>query len=98
MSQLTITMLSDWHIGSGTGRPGSVDRLIQRDTNNLPYIPAKTLTGILRDGCELVVEGLDEGKTGRWHDWLEYLFGSQDRKSTRLNSSHVSQSRMPSSA
>ena len=77
MSKLTITLLSDWHIGSGTGIPGGIDRLIQRDAHNLPYIPAKTLTGILRDGCELVVAGLDEGQTGRWHEWLEYLFGSQ---------------------
>ncbi len=74
---LTVTMLSDWHVGSGTGRPGSVDRLIQKDTEGLPYIPAKTLTGILRDGCELVATGLDEGDSGDWHDCLEYLFGSQ---------------------
>jgi CRISPR-associated protein Csx10 len=77
MSKLTITMLSDWHIGSGTGRPGSVDRLIQRDGDNLPYIPAKTLTGILRDACELVAMGLDNGAVGVWHRYLEYLFGSQ---------------------
>jgi CRISPR-associated protein Csx10 len=77
MNKLTITMLSDWHIGSGTGRPGSVDRLIQRDEDNLPYIPAKTLTGILRDACELVAMGLDDGVVGAWHHYLEYLFGSQ---------------------
>ena len=29
---------------------------------------------------------------------LEFLFGHEDRKSTRLNSSHMSESRMPSSA
>jgi CRISPR-associated protein Csx10 len=74
---ITIKMLSDWHVGSGTGRPGSIDRLIQRDSHDLPYIPAKTLTGILRDGCELVAAGLDEGNLGVWHDCLEYLFGSQ---------------------
>jgi CRISPR-associated protein Csx10 len=74
---ITIQMLSDWHIGSGTGRPGSVDRLIQRDTQGLPYIPAKTLTGILRDGCELVAAGLDESDSGVWHECLEYIFGSQ---------------------
>ena len=27
-----------------------------------------------------------------------FLFGMEDRKSTRLNSSHMSESRMPSSA
>jgi CRISPR-associated protein Csx10 len=78
MSKLTVTMLGDWHVGSGTGRPGSIDRLIQRDDFDLPYIPAKTLTGILRDGCELVAWGLDEGnEEGEWYKYLEYLFGSQ---------------------
>ena len=30
--------------------------------------------------------------------WVENALGHEDRKSTRLNSSHVSESRMPSSA
>ena len=31
-------------------------------------------------------------------EWLFHFIQSEDRKSTRLNSSHVSESRMPSSA
>ena len=50
---LKISMESDWHVGAGAGR-GEIDRVVQRDTDDLPYIPAKTLTGILRDGCEQV--------------------------------------------
>lgn len=76
--KLQITMQSDWHIGSGTGRPGNIDRLIQRDTNHLPYIPAKTLTGIWRDGCELVAQGLDADRSGQpWQQWVNWLFGDQ---------------------
>jgi CRISPR-associated protein Csx10 len=74
---LKVEMLSDWHIGSGTGRPGSIDRLVQRDINNLPYIPAKSLTGIWRDGCELVTQGLDAGEAGIWQQWIDWLFGEQ---------------------
>jgi len=75
---VTLTMLNDWHIGSGTGRPGDVDRLIQRDADGLPYIPAKTLTGIWRDACEQVAFGLDEGIAGgQWSQWVIHLFGSQ---------------------
>ena len=33
-----------------------------------------------------------------WDDGMEFNEISEDRKSTRLNSSHVSESRMPSSA
>jgi CRISPR-associated protein Csx10 len=75
---LQIKMLSDWHIGSGTGRPGNIDRLVQRDTCNLPYIPAKSLTGIWRDGCELVVQGLDADQSDmHWQQWVNWLFGEQ---------------------
>ena len=37
-------------------------------------------------------ENTQTGAEGRWTD------GDKDRKSTRLNSSHMSESRMPSSA
>lgn len=71
-----LTMLSDWHIGSGAGRFGDIDRLIQKDTDNLPYVPAKTLTGMWRDACELVALGLDEGdQRGVWMQWVDFLFG-----------------------
>lgn len=72
-----IKMLSDWHIGSGAGRPGDIDRLVIRDFDELPYIPAKTLTGMWRDACEQVAWGLDNDTTGIWGDWVNFLFGDQ---------------------
>ncbi len=77
--QLTIKIkfTSDWHIGSGAGIPGDIDSLVQKDQDGLPYIPAKTLTGILRDACELVAFGLDNGESGNWQEWVDYLFGEQ---------------------
>lgn len=74
---VTVTMLGDWHIGSGAGRHGLVDRSVQRDADDLPYIPAKTLAGVWRDGCEAAAHALDNGMPGPWHAWVEYLFGSQ---------------------
>ena len=74
---MRVTMLSDWHIGLGQSK-GDIDSLIQRDSDGLPYIPAKTLTGILRDSCELVALGLDNGnENGVWSQWVNFLFGSQ---------------------
>jgi CRISPR-associated protein Csx10 len=76
-STLSITLKSDWKIGSGTGRPGDVDQLIRRDSDQAPFLPAKTITGVLRDGCERVTHALDEGNAnGPWHTWLTYLFGN----------------------
>jgi CRISPR-associated protein Csx10 len=83
-----ITMLSDWHIGTGAGRPGDIDRLVQRDQDGFPYIPAKTLTGIWRDACETVAWGLDNGESATWVQWVKYLFGDQPalKKGTVLES------------
>jgi CRISPR-associated protein Csx10 len=73
---ITITMTSDWHIGSGAGH-GEIDSTVQRDSDGLPYIPAKTLTGILRDGCEQITQALDGNSSGKWHQWINFLFGDQ---------------------
>ncbi len=74
---LQVTMLSDWHVGSGMGRPGDVDRLVVRDSDELPYIPAKTLRGIWRDACERLARGLDNGTVGGWTKLVDHIFGSQ---------------------
>lgn len=72
-----LVMDSDWHVGTGAGRSGHIDRLVARDEDDLPYIPAKTLTGLWRDACERLTWGLDGGNDGRWSGWVDYLFGSQ---------------------
>ena len=44
------------------------------------------------------IVGVDEFKTGKVNRTAEELILPGDRKSTRLNSSHLARSRMPSSA
>jgi CRISPR-associated protein Csx10 len=74
---IQIKMTSDWHVGSGAGR-GEIDSAVQRDIDGLPYIPAKTLNGILRDGCEQIALTLDgENEQSLWHSWVDFLFGDQ---------------------
>ena len=75
--RIRLTMESDWHVGSGMGRPGNVDRLITRDADDLPFVPAKTLRGIWRDACERLCRGLDDGQVGAWSRLVDLLFGSQ---------------------
>jgi CRISPR-associated protein Csx10 len=72
-----LTMGSDWHVGSGMGRPGNIDRLIVRDADGLPFVPAKTVRGIWRDSCERLCRGLDGGQLGDWSRLVDRLFGSQ---------------------
>lgn len=77
--RIRLTMESDWHVGSGMGRPGNVDRLIVRDADGLPFVPAKTLRGIWRDACEQLCRGLDNGQDGPWSHLVARLFGGQPR-------------------
>ncbi|MHB1557393.1 MAG: RAMP superfamily CRISPR-associated protein [Isosphaeraceae bacterium] len=75
--RIRLTMRSDWHAGTGAGRPGNIDRLVIRDDDDLPYIPAKTLRGIWRDACERLARGLDGGQAGEWSRLVDTIFGSQ---------------------
>lgn len=74
---IRLTMLSDWHVGTGTGIPGSIDALIARDSEGFPCVPAKTIVGIWRDALETLTLGLDGGTTNAWSKWIEVIFGSQ---------------------
>jgi len=52
---VSIEMLSYWHVGSGAGRGADVDALVLKDEVGLPYLPGRTLKGLLREGmrtCE----------------------------------------------
>lgn len=80
--RISVEFLSDWHIGAGASRQGYVDRLVRRDpVDRLPYVPAKTLTGMLRDACEDAARALD-GPTApaRWTDLMIQLFGDEPAK------------------
>lgn len=78
---LRLTFTTDWHVGTGAGRAGSVDRLVARDADGLPFVPAKSLVGIWRDACEGLAMGLDgdggDDPGASWAGVVEDLFGSQ---------------------
>ena len=44
-----ITFLSDWHAGSGLGSGADSDAVVIKDANNLPYLPGKTIKGLIKD-------------------------------------------------
>ncbi len=75
--EVSVEFESDWHIGTGAGRHHQIDQTIVRDWDGYPYLPAKTLVGVLRDQAEIAASALDEPGTSIWRSWLEFLFGSQ---------------------
>ena len=86
-----VHMLSDWIVGTGEGRVGEVDATVRRDSDGLPFVPAKTLTGIWRDACEQVagwLGGADDDQNP-WQLWVDWVFGSQpDRDGDRTARAH----------
>ena len=48
----SLTFHTDWHSGSGQSRGADVDALVVKDRRNLPYIPGKTIKGLLREAME----------------------------------------------
>lgn len=84
-AHLELVFHSDWHIGTGSGHRGSLDRTVQRDVTGLPYVPAKSLRGVWRDACENVALALDSETTsnspdtqGVWMEWVRWLFGTAE--------------------
>ena len=53
---------------------------------------------VILDEQTVLLDTVDKSVSGQFFENLEHVLGNRDRKSTRLNSSHVKRSRMPSSA
>lgn len=45
----TIDIHSYWHCGSGLAAGSGVDALVVKDENELPFVPGKTIKGLLRE-------------------------------------------------
>ena len=46
-----IEFFSNWHCGSGLAAGADVDALVIKDNNGLPYVPGRTMKGLLRDAA-----------------------------------------------
>lgn len=49
---IQIELFSYWHAGSGTGQGSNLDAVIIKDSAGLPYLPGRTLKGLLREGLQ----------------------------------------------
>ena len=48
--EVCFELRSWWHTGSGRGVASSLDAVIVRDEDGLPFLPGRTVKGLLRDG------------------------------------------------
>ncbi|MFN3849596.1 MAG: RAMP superfamily CRISPR-associated protein [Spirosomataceae bacterium] len=69
-----ITFLSDWHIGSGLAGGAEADAIVLKDKDNLPYIPGKTIKGLLKEAFF----DMNDVKLGQYDSHILQLFGKDE--------------------
>jgi len=47
-----IEFFTDWHCGSGLSSGADLDLLVIKDKDKLPFIPGKTIKGLVREAVE----------------------------------------------
>ena len=50
-----IVFHTDWHCGSGLAAGAGVDALTIKDKNRLPFVPGKTIKGLVREAVEEIL-------------------------------------------
>lgn len=49
-----IEFFSNWHCGSGLAAGADVDALVIKDNKGLPYVPGRTIKGLLREAASIL--------------------------------------------
>ena len=52
----TIEFFSYWHCGSGLSAGADLDSLVVKDSNGMPFVPGKTVKGLIREAAETLIE------------------------------------------
>lgn len=71
-ARLNFTFSSYWHAGSGRGRDAVLDAEVLRDADDLPYLPGKTIKGLLRKAMKVALHARQESLAP-----VADLFGSE---------------------
>lgn len=78
---MEFNIQSYWHIGSGAEGGAYADGLVLKDNQQLPYLPGKSIKGLLRDA-------FTRAEKNKWFDLTEYsslvdvLFGNENNDGT----------------
>lgn len=63
--------VSDYMVNSGTGTPGVADNAVVRDAEGLPYLPYRSIRGLLRDAVSSLCKAFCKGGTSEDHPlWI----------------------------
>ena len=86
----SLTFHTMWHSGSGQSRGADIDSLVVKDNDGLPFIPGKTIKGLVREAIEemMFLQGKDADASYR-NLLIDFLGNSADHN---LSLSPVSES------
>lgn len=73
-----IEFFSRWHCGSGLSAGSDVDALVVKDKNGMPFIPGKTLKGLIREAMEDYLTL--SGKDNEYEVSVRTMLGTLDEK------------------
>ena len=71
--QYSIEFFSNWHCGSGLAAGADVDALVVKDGNGLPYVPGRTVKGLLREATE----ELKAYESDKYKTLIDKIFGKE---------------------
>ena len=75
-----IEFHTDWHCGSGLAAGADVDALVVKDKNGMPFIPGKTMKGLVREAVEELFFLTDGFKNeDKVKDFIKTFGNSEDR-------------------
>lgn len=79
--QLTLQfdIQSYWHIGSGEEGGAYADALALKDNQGLPYLPGRSIKGLLREAMTLACHNgwFGDNSESETHPVIKHLFGSE---------------------
>jgi len=77
-----IEFLSDWHCGTGLTSGSDVDLLVIKDENGLPFVPGKTLKGLLKEAAKTIKEY--DSTIEKWDEFIKSIFGIETEKGSNI--------------
>lgn len=52
--QYRVKFFDFWHLSSGASAGPALDALVVKDSDGIPYVPGKTIKGLLRENTEMI--------------------------------------------
>jgi len=83
----TIQFHSEWHAGSGLTSGSDLDALVVKDAGGFPFIPGKTLKGLIREAAVEMIEL--KGNKPEESTFIVELFGYFDDKNAENSKIHT---------